>query len=161
MESNLVLLLRKLSEAGVRFVVVDGIAAALHGVPCQTLDLDIVYARDPQNIARLLSLLDELEAIYRVQPEKKLRPSESHLASKGHKNFVTSLGPLDLLGTIGDDWEYRDLEGSSDVFEIADGLTVRALNLETQIKIKEKLTGERDREILPLLRRALIEKQKR
>ena len=33
----------------------------LHGAPVTTFDLDVVHARDPENIARLLSALEELD----------------------------------------------------------------------------------------------------
>jgi hypothetical protein len=54
----------------------------LHGSPVDTFDLDIVHSRDPGNIARLLKALDELEAEYRYTGGRKLKPAESHLASK-------------------------------------------------------------------------------
>jgi predicted nucleotidyltransferase len=44
--------------------------------------------------------------------------------------------------------------------EIADGLQVRVLDLETFIVLKEELSGEKDRAVLPILRRTLEEKRK-
>ena len=46
----------------------------LHGAPVTTFDLDVVHARNPENIARLLSALEELDAVYRVQPERQCAP---------------------------------------------------------------------------------------
>ena len=46
--------LTALSEGGVSFIVVGGPAAVLNGAPVNTFDLDIVHARDEENIARLL-----------------------------------------------------------------------------------------------------------
>jgi len=40
---------------------------------------------------------------------------------------------------------------------IAEGVRVRILNLETLIEVKEELNGEKDRAMLPLLRRTLEE----
>ena len=39
------------------------------------------------------------------------------------------------------------------------GIRVRVLNLETIVALKEELTGEKDRAVLPVLRRTLQEKQ--
>ncbi len=46
-------LLRALTSAGVAFIVVGGVAAALHGAPVATVDLDIVHRLDTENVRRL------------------------------------------------------------------------------------------------------------
>jgi N-glycosylase/DNA lyase len=43
---------------------------------------------------------------------------------------------------------------------IAEGLRIRVLDLETLIAIQEELGGEKDRAVLPILRRTLEEKRK-
>src|ERR1017187_10583240 len=43
--------LRALDEGGVEFAVVGGLAAVLNGAPVNTFDLDIVPARDEENVA--------------------------------------------------------------------------------------------------------------
>ena len=73
--------LRILVEHGVEFLVVGGVGAILQGATLSTFDLDIVHSTDPANIARLLAALGDLDAFYRAQPEKRLRPSQTHLAS--------------------------------------------------------------------------------
>src|SRR5215831_2644391 len=45
--------------------------------PSKTFALDVVHARDESNIARLLSALEGLDAVYRT------RPNTRHLASAG------------------------------------------------------------------------------
>jgi hypothetical protein len=97
-ESKLIATLLTLYECRVQFVVVGGLAAVLNGAPVQTYDIDIVYSRDQANIDRLLKFLQEIDAIFRIQPERRLRPAESHLSAGGHVNLLTTLGPLDLLG---------------------------------------------------------------
>ena len=44
--------------------------------------------------------------------------------------------------------------------EIGGGIRVRVLDLETLIAIKEQLGGEKDRAVLPVLRRTLAEKRR-
>ena len=44
--------------------------------------------------------------------------------------------------------------------EIGGGIRVRVLDLETLIAIKEELGGEKDRAVLPVLRRTLAEKRR-
>ncbi|SRR5712691_5338899 len=153
--------LRALHDGGVEFLVVGGLAAVLDGAPIHTYDVDVVHARDAANIARLLPVLESLDAIFRIQPERRLRPMASHLASSGHVNLMTRYGPLDLLGTIGRDLGYRDLLPHSVETDVGEGIHVRVLDLETLIAIKEELGGEKDRAVLPILRRTLEEKRRR
>lgn len=159
-EGKLITLLRALSDAGVEFILVGGFAAVCNGVPVVTLDVDIVHSRDASNVARILPFLESIDAIFRIQPERRFRPNASHLSGRGHLNLLTRLGQLDLRCTIGQDLAYEDLLPHSEEIEIGEGLRIRVLSLETLIQIKEQLNGEKDRAMLPLLRRTLEEKQK-
>src|ERR1700730_4026777 len=160
LEDDFFAVLAAFHNAGVRFLVVGGLAAVLNGAPINTWDLDVVHSRDAANIARLLPVLENLDAIYRIQPERRLRPTESYLVSPGHQNLVTRYGPLDLLGTIGRNLSYEDLLPHSVEMDIGDGIRIRVLDLETLIAVKEELGGEKDRAVLPTLRRTLEEKKK-
>ena len=159
-DSNFLTALRALHEGGVKFVIVGGLAAVLNGAPVDTFDLDIVPARDEANVARLLRVLDALEAIYRMQPERRLRPDASHLSSPGHHNLITNCGPLDVLGTIGGGLGYEDLLPHTVEMETGGGVRVRVLNLATIVALKEELLGEKDLAVLPILRRTLEQKQR-
>jgi predicted nucleotidyltransferase len=152
--------LRVLEEGGVAFVLVGGLAAALNGAPIDTLDVDVVPARDEENLDRLLRVLSSMDAVYRIQPTRRLRPEASHLRSSGHQNLTTSFGPLDVLGTIGPGLTYEDLLPHTVEMDIGDGIRVCVLDLETIIAIKEELASEKDLAVLPLLRRTLQERQK-
>ena len=50
---------RSFQRHDVRYVVIGGIAAVLHGVPRATFDLDILIAATPDNARRLLDALRE------------------------------------------------------------------------------------------------------
>jgi predicted nucleotidyltransferase len=152
--------LHVLREGGVEFVLVGGLAAALHGAPADSLDVDVVPARNEENLARLLRALTSMDAIYRIQPPRRLRPSLSHLLSRVHHNLLTSFGPLDVLRTIGRGRTYEDLLPHAIETDIGDGIHVRVLDLETIIAIKEELGTEKDLAALPLLRRTLKEKRR-
>jgi hypothetical protein len=153
--------LRALHDGCIEFILVGGLAAVLNGAPVNTFDVDVVHSRDAANIDRILPVLESLDAVFRIQPERRLRPNASHLASTGHLNLITRYGPLDLLGTIGRDLGYQELIPHSVEFDISEGLHIRVLDLETLIAIKEELAGDKDRAVLPILRRTLEEKRKR
>jgi len=151
-------ILRALKDHEVDFIVVGGIAAALEGVIGNTLDLGVVHSTEPDNIGRLLRVLDSLGAICRLQAE--LKPDASHLASSGHQLLMTRFGPLDILGAMGRSRSYEDLLPLAHQVDLDDGLRVRVLNLETQIAIKEEVAGEKDLAVLPTMRRTLEERRR-
>ena len=152
--------LRALREGGVEFAVVGGVAAVLNGAPVNTFDLDIVPARGEENVAKLVRVLDGIDAIDRVQPDRKVKPNASHLSSPGHHNLITSCGPLDVLGTIGRELGYEELLPHTLEMEVGGGVRVRVLDLETIVSLKEQLAGAKDLAVLPVLRRTLEQKGK-
>src|SRR6185436_7785390 len=56
-EMSIQSLLVGLTGAGVEFIVVGGVAGGIHGSPFVTNDLDVCYAVDRPNIARLIKVL--------------------------------------------------------------------------------------------------------
>ncbi len=160
LENDFASILRALHEAAIDFLLVGGLSAVLNGVPVSTYDVDSVHSREPENVARLLPVLESLDAVFRIQRERRLKPNATHLTGTGHVNLITRYGPLDLLGSIGRDLGYQDLLPHSTEMNIGGGIRIRVLNLEKLIAIKEELAGEKDRAMLPLLRRTLAEKSR-
>ena len=154
-ETDLLAALRSLREGGIDCVLVGGLAAALNGAPTVTFDVDVVFSRDSGNLARILKWFQQVDAIFRIQPERRLRPNESHLAAGRHLNLLTRFGWIDLLGNVGDGLEFPQLLLLSTEMDIGEGLSIRVLNLETIISIKEKLASEKDLAVLPTLRSTL------
>jgi predicted nucleotidyltransferase len=154
-------LLKVLTRHEVDFIIVGGVGAVLQGAPLSTFDIDLVHSLEPGNVDRLLEALDSLGARYRGRPGAAVAPDRSHLSSPGHQLLMTDAGPLDLLGAIGKGRRFEELVDSTVELEIEDGLRVRVLDLETLIEIKEETGREKDRAVLPLLRRTLEERRKR
>lgn len=151
-------ILHALVEHNVDFIVVGGVGAVLQGAPIMTFDLDIVHSTAPANVERLTAALDALDAWYRMQPERKIKPQASHLASPGHQLLMTRHGPLDLLGAIGLGHGFVELIQKAIAIRIADGVTVPVLELSSLISIKEETAGEKDQAVLPILRQTLRER---
>jgi hypothetical protein len=151
-------ILEALTAHRVDFIIVGGASAALQGAPLNTLDIDIVHERSPENVARLLAALGHLNAYSRLQPERQLRPNTSHLSSPGHQLLMTSSGALDVLGAIEPGGSYADLFDHSEVMRVG-SMSVRVLDLQTLIEIKETIGRDKDRAVLAVLKRTLREKQ--
>lgn len=150
-------ILKVLTRHRVEFIVVGGVSAVLHGAPVNTFDLDVVHARDSENVGRLLLALRELDAVYRSSPGRQLRPDESHISSPGHQLLMTKFGPLDVLGMIGKSRTWDDLIGHTRIMEIEPRVELRVLNIDTLIEIKEELGFPKDLAVLPVLRQTLKE----
>ena len=150
-------LFRALDRGGVEHIVVGGVAAILEGAPITTLDLDIVCRLDDDNLRRLANLLEALEARYRDPTGREIRPSLERLRSNKINLLDTSLGPLDVMQTIGPGWGWSDLIDRSHRLRVGD-LEVRVLDLRSIIESKEIADREKDRAMLPVLRRCLEER---
>ena len=161
LERDFFAILSALHAQDVAFILVGGLAAALDGAPVTTYDADVVHSRDEANVERLLRVLTDLDAIFRIQPERRLKPSASHLTGPGHLNLITRYGPLDVLGTIGHNLGYQELLPHSAEMDIGERVRIRVLDLETLIAMKELLAGEKDRAVLPILRRTLEEQRRK
>jgi len=120
------------------------------------LTLDVDHSGEPSNLARLLPILEALDAIYRIQ--RRLRPTVNHLASPGRQNLVTRYGLVDLAGTVGRNLGYPECCPTREKMDIGEGARVRVLDLETLI-VSKRATGQRNRR--PVLRRTLAEKKTR
>jgi hypothetical protein len=151
--------LEVLARFQVDFVVVGGVAAVLGGAPISTFDLDIVHDRSPDNVGRLLGALTDLDARYRDLTGRVLRPEPHALEGEGHHLLLTRCGPLDVLGRIGSGSGYQELIVDSTTRSLGE-LTIRVLGLEALIRTKVEAGRDKDRAMLPILRRTLEESHK-
>jgi hypothetical protein len=156
-------ILQTFAEHEVAFIVVGGVSAVLQGVPIDTFDLDIVHSRKEDNLDRLLEALQKLNAYYRGQGSRRIAPQIAYLASPGHQLLMTTAGPLDVLGTVGEvgaERGYDELLPHTVEVHLGEQLRFRVLNLETLIQLKAEAGREKDKAVLPMLRRTLEEKQR-
>jgi len=153
-------ILRLLATNEVEFVVVGMTAGVLQGAPVTTIDLDVVHRRDPENVARLLRVLRNLDAVYRHDP-RGLRPQESHLLSPGHQLLSTNCGDLDCLGSIDEGRTYEDLLPQSVELDLGAGLRIRVLGLSELLAMKMRAGRPKDLAVVPLLKATLDESRRR
>lgn len=150
--------LLELAGKDVDFIIVGGVGAVLQGAPVATFDLDVVHSRDPENLRRLLSALEALDARYRDPAGRLIKPTAGGLAGPGHHLLMTRSGPLDLLGAVSGERGYGELLADSVEMEIAPNAVVRVLDLAVLITLKEELGRDKDRAVLAVLRRTLEER---
>jgi hypothetical protein len=150
-------ILAVLLEHKVRFVVIGGIAAVVHGSPFPTEDIDITPQAGVENLARLSGALRELEARIRTSavPEGLAFAHDAEsLAASTVWNLQTKYGDLDLSfvpnGTAGYDDLVRD---ATDV--AAYDLVVPVASLADVIRSKQAANRPKDQRVLPVLREIL------
>ena len=147
-------LIEILAQHEVEFIVVGGVAATLHGAPISTFDLDVVYRRSSENVARLTGVLDDLDAVYRDPGGRRIRPDASKLKTLRIHLLRTRLRPLDLLYSIGDGATFEDLVGKSVLMKVG-AVTFRVLDLPAIILSKQQADRPKDRAALPILEETL------
>lgn len=137
-------LLERLGRAQVQFIVIGGIAAATHGSPTATGDLDICYSREPRNLERLARVLRELKATLRgVSEEVPFLLDAKTLAAGDHFTLTTNLGDLDLLGTPAGTNGYEDLAHAAEKVDL-DGISVRIAALADLMRMKRAAGRRKD-----------------
>jgi predicted nucleotidyltransferase len=155
-------ILRALDENGVRYVLIGGLAAVLHGAPHVTTDVDIVPEEGLRNLERLSSALKQLNAKIRVAGEPDGVPfdhSAESLARVRVWNLTTSLGDLDVTFVPSGTRGYEDLKRDAERLSVR-GVEVPVASLADVIRSKEAAGRARDRAVLPTLREMLARRRR-
>ena len=141
-------LLTVLVENGVRFILIGGWAAILHGSARSTMDVDVVYCREAENIGRLVAALGPYAPYPRDVPEGLPFHWDDRTIKLG-LNFTlnTTLGPMDLLGDVPGGGSYVELLPFAEETS-AFGVSFQVVKLEKLIALK-RATG-RAKDLLPL-----------
>ena len=148
-------MLRALTDGGVRFVVIAGLAAQAHGSSSLTTDLDICYERSSENLQRLAAVLQELGAIRRGSPEFAAFPLDARaLLAEDVFTLTTIAGVLDLLGNPDPGMTFESLRMNAIEVPV-DGVTVMVAGLDDLMAMKRAAGRPKDRielEVLGALR---------
>lgn len=156
-------ILAALSDAEVRYVLIGGMAAILHGDAGVTIDLDIAPAFDPDNLERLAAALQSLGARIRAEgsPEGfSFDCSGGFLRNLGRDavlNLTTQAGDVDVAFTPTGTQGFGDLKRDAVSIDAA-GATILIASLADIIRSKAAADREKDRRALPRLR-ALLERK--
>lgn len=131
-------LLTTFARHEVRYLVVGGIAAILHGWPGATADLDLLGAIDKGNFTRLAAALQELGASGEGWDGK---PGTIGAATTW--SLETDAGPVDLLFVLEPWGTYEELRQTA-VEMPAFGITIPVVSLDDLIELKRALGRPKD-----------------
>jgi len=153
-------LIETLSTAAVDYILVGGVAATVHGSVRLTADVDIVYARDRGNLARLVRALSQYEPYLRgAPPGLPFELSVDTLQSGLNFTLTTTAGALDLLGEITGGGNFEDLIAHTIEVQLF-GYPCRCLDLPTLIRVKRAAGRPKDLESIAELE-AILEERNR
>jgi hypothetical protein len=133
-------------------VIVGGLAVIAHGHPRATIDLDVCYARSPENIRRLATALGPIHPRLRGAPPELPFIWDEHTLRNGlNFTLVTDEGDLDLLGEVTGLGGYGDMVMQADEVELH-GVHVRILSLDDLMRAKAAAGRAKDLVDLEALR---------
>lgn len=152
-------ILRVLEKHGVRCILVGGFAAVIHGSPYVTTDLDLVPEESSANFERLSAALDAVHArVWSAStPEGLVFGHDAESLSRVRIwNLITDFGRLDLISEPDGTSGYEDLVRDATRLKIL-GVGVDVASLADVVRSKEAAGRDKDRLVLPALRRILDE----
>jgi predicted nucleotidyltransferase len=154
-------LIKLLSTTGVEFIVIGGVAAALHGSAHVTFDLDVLYRRTPENMKKVASALQDVRPYLRGAPEGlPFRLDADTIARGVNFTLATTLGDLDLLGEVAGGGTYDRVLPESDVVTLA-GREFHCVSLRRLIALKRAAGRPKDLAVIAELEALLEEREAR
>ncbi len=143
--------LTALAEARARFVIVGGLAVTIHGSSYVTFDLDFCYARDRENLSRLMQALSPYHPRLRGAPAGlPFRFDEDTLRGGLNFTLATDVGDIDLMGEVAGVGDYAAALASSQRVELF-GAAFDVLTLDALIASKRAAGRPKDLLVLPEL----------
>ncbi len=141
-------LIRALVDGGVESILIGGVAATIHGSARLTRDVDLVYSRRPENLARVVAALGPFEPYLRGAPRGlPFRWDRDTIARGLNFTLTTTLGDIDLFGEIPGGGDFGELRPHAHPVRVFDR-DVLCLDLPMLIRVKRAAGRPRDLEAL-------------
>lgn len=147
-EPELALLARVLAKHGLDAVLIGNMAAALHGAPVTTIDIDFFFRKNPRNLTKLKAVATELGAVilrpyYPVSDLFRLQRERDGLQ-------------IDFMGWIDGVKSYESVRGNAKVFEFG-GYPLAVGSLQDVIRSKRAAARGKDTAVLDILEKVAHE----
>lgn len=131
-------LLRGLHEQAVEYVLFGSLAMAFYGYVRNSEDLDIVVNPDQANLNRVAEWLISIDAVLKLNPQRRFGPRERWGMHKGSNATVLSpLGQIDVVQKLPGLPTWPELVEAAEVYEI-ERMTVQVMNRATLIELKRR-----------------------
>ena len=147
-ETDFASILSLLKHEQVDFILIGGLAAMAMGSARATVDVDVVYSRDDDNMNRLAQALKPYEPYMRGAPPG-LPFTWDPATIRGGLNFTlsTTLGDLDVLGEVAGGGTYEQLHPFTEPIRIFD-IDLDCVTLAKLIQLKKAAGRPKDLEVI-------------
>lgn len=150
-QPELALIAGVLARHNLEAILIGNMAAALHGAPVTTIDVDFLFRKTPVNLKKLKAVARELGAVV-------LRPY--YPVSGLYRMQRESDGlQIDFMTQIDGMRSYEGIRSRAQTYEIG-GHTVLAARLADVIRSKRAAGRPKDRAVLDILEKTLDEEAK-
>lgn len=137
-------ILRRLTDAGLDFVIVGGYAAISHGSSYLTRDVDICAVLTEENIGRLRQALAGWDPKHRMTPQKLSFLTYPPAGQPLNNLYLqTDRGVLDVISSVLGVGDFVRLKQQAEELEV-DGQRYRVISLGDLIAAKEAMGREKD-----------------
>jgi predicted nucleotidyltransferase len=151
-------LLTTLQRGNVEFILIGGLAGMAQGSARATVAVDVVYARNRSNLARIEACLASSQPYLRGAPRGLPFRFDVETMQRGlNFTLTTNIGDLDLLGEVPGGGTYDLLKPHSELLKIFE-VEVMCVTLEKLIDLKRAAGRPKDLEAIAELE-ALLEER--
>lgn len=140
------MILKRLSEHGVEYVLIGGFAAMGHGCMIVTQDVDVCAPLVRPNLDKMIEALRDLHPNFRFRPgSQKLPLYDDPEQLVGFKNIylTTDWGILDILGSMEGVATYSELASKSVEADFGN-FKCKMIDLDTLIAVKKGAGRQKD-----------------
>lgn len=144
-------LLKRLTDYGVEFVLVGGLAAVAHGSSMVTRDVDVCVSFREPNLSKIFDMLRDINPKIRMRPDKMRLPDDpARFTDLKNLYLQTDLGIVDFLGELTGIGDYSEVVKHSRIANLG-GFDCRILDLDALILAKRAAGRPKDLRVLPEL----------
>jgi len=143
---------KALAKVKLDAVMIGNAAAALHGAPVTTLDIDFMFRKTPGNVRKLKALADELgasilRAYYPLSGLYRLVNDETGLQ-------------LDFMSVLHGISSFESIKAGALTVSFGEAATLKVASLEKIIRSKKALGRTKDKAVLAILEKTFRETQR-
>jgi hypothetical protein len=142
--AELDVLLQRICDAHVDFVIVGGFACALYGTEPSTPSLDLCTDLSAPHRSTLFDALQPLRPIHRTTPGRPALTDHPQLGTLTRLHLLTDLGTLNVWSSVAGVGDYVRVHSASTSMTIA-GRSCRVIGLRDLISSKRVLGRQEDR----------------
>ena len=143
MAPDLEILLNRLIEGKVEFVLIGGFAAVAHGSSMLTQDIDVCCRFSTRNLRKLHQAVSDFHPVHRMSPDRRPFSEDDDWETFRKLYLDTDAGQLDCLSEVTGIGTYDEVERLSISISIPAG-KCRVLSLEGLIQSKNALKRPKD-----------------